>query len=436
MAHSALLRALLTQEARALLTRLQRLKPFILHMPRVAAAGVTPEAQWAIERHVHRQRGEVETLVQRFLAWLEGEGRNVTPAEAQKRYAVLRMRFNQMLDQIDIFADALTQRSEHEHGVWLAGLDALAADALTLPGGHMRQPPVVCYLDRGFGAAIRRARTRLPGGSRSPVAIIRVPRERMVGSGIASSLVHEVGHQAAVLLDLINPLRGALRAEGAKAAPNDRRAWTLWERWISEIMADLWAVAKLGAAATHGLMGVLSLPRHFVFRINLDDPHPVPWIRVQLSAALGHALYPHESWTVLREAWQGLYPLSGLDPPSRALVEEMNAAISSFIALLGSFRPARLGGTALLPALRMPERHPARLAALDRGAGRSRTLLRSLPPTHAMAAIGQARLDGSIAPEEESRLIGDLLTSWAVKQNMHLSSRKAIPHRQAVQALN
>ncbi len=59
--------------------------------------------------------------------------------------------------------------------------------------------------------AIRRARTRLPGGGDNPVAIIRLPRERMVGSGIASSLIHEVGHQGAALLDLVNSLRPLLQ---------------------------------------------------------------------------------------------------------------------------------------------------------------------------------------------------------------------------------
>ena len=99
-----------------------------------------------------------------------------------------------MLTQFDIFADVLSQRSEHDTGVWLSGLDVVAADALALPD-YYEAPPVICYLDRGHGAAIRRARTRLPGGSENPVAVVRVPRERMVGSGIASSLVHEVGHQ-------------------------------------------------------------------------------------------------------------------------------------------------------------------------------------------------------------------------------------------------
>jgi len=80
----------------------------------------------------------------------------------------------------------------------------------------------------------------------------------MVGSGIASSLVHEVGHQASVLLDLVNSLRPVLH--GMQATPNpDRIAWQLWERWISEIVADFWSVAKVGVASTLGLMGVVSL---------------------------------------------------------------------------------------------------------------------------------------------------------------------------------
>ncbi len=62
-------------------------------------------------------------------------------------------------------------------------------------------------------AAIRRARTRLPGGGKNPVAIIRIPRERMVSSGIASSLVHEVGHQGAALLGLFDSVRAALLEE-------------------------------------------------------------------------------------------------------------------------------------------------------------------------------------------------------------------------------
>src|SRR5262249_43669937 len=150
-------------------------------------------------------------------------------------------------------------------------------------------PPVVCYLDRGHGAAIRRARTRLPGGGENPVAIVRVPRERMIGTGIGSSLVHEVGHQAAALLGLVNSFRPLLQALQQKGGA-EQQAWTMFDRWISEILADFWAMARLGVSATTGLIGVVSLPRAFVFRINMDDPHPFPWIRVRLSTAMGRAL--------------------------------------------------------------------------------------------------------------------------------------------------
>src|SRR5262249_1220878 len=193
------------------------------------------------------------------------------PAEAQRRFTFLRLRFNVVISQSEIFRDVLAQRSEHETGVWVAGLDDLAADALELPG-YYQAPPVVCYVDRSHGAAIRRARTRLPGGDENPVAIIRVPRERLVGSGIASSLVHEVGHQAAALLDLVNSFRPALQVE-QRTGGTEQLAWQLWERWTSEIISDFWSVAKVGIASTTGLIGVVSLPRAFIFRFDLEDPH-------------------------------------------------------------------------------------------------------------------------------------------------------------------
>jgi len=210
---------LLGQEARALLTRLARVKPLALHEPMVPAAAISPLAQAAIERYLEGGRRELRRQVQVFLAWSQGpEGRRATPSEAQRRFTFLRLRFNAVLSQFDIFADVLTQRGSHHTGVWLAGLDVAAADALALPD-YYQAPPVICYLDRGAGAAIRRARTRLPGGGENPVAIIRVPRERMIGSGIASSLIHEVGHQAAALLDLVRPI----------SAP--RRGWGCPPRW-------------------------------------------------------------------------------------------------------------------------------------------------------------------------------------------------------------
>ena len=72
----------------------------------------------------------------------------------------------------------------------------MTADALALPGRYYKLAPPICDLDRGIGAAIRRARTRLPGRATNPVAIVRVPRKRMVGSGFGASLIYEFGNPA------------------------------------------------------------------------------------------------------------------------------------------------------------------------------------------------------------------------------------------------
>jgi hypothetical protein len=159
----------LEQEARALLTRLALVRPFVLHETMVPAAAISHSAQLNIDRFLDAGRRRLREQVNAFVAWIRGPaGRQADPALAQRRFSLLRLRFNAVLTQFDTFADVITQRSEHETGPWLAGLDVVAADALTLPGRFYEPPPVICYLDRGAGAAIRRARTRLPGAAAIP----------------------------------------------------------------------------------------------------------------------------------------------------------------------------------------------------------------------------------------------------------------------------
>ena len=133
-------------------------------------------------------------------------------------------------------------------------------------------------------------------------SIIRIPRERMIGYGIASSLVHEVGHQGAALLRLVESLQAQLRA--IRQRTRLRAAWELWDRWISEIVADFWTIAQVGIGSTLGLIGLVSLPRGFVFRPSDDDPHPMPWVRVLLSCAIGDRLYPDPQWRRLAATWR------------------------------------------------------------------------------------------------------------------------------------
>jgi hypothetical protein len=414
----AIARWALEQEARALLTRLARVRPFALQETMLPAAALTPAAQIAIDRFLVGNRFRLRAQVLAYLRWLRHADEHTTPAEMQRRFTVVRLRFNDALTQFDVFSELITQRSEHDTGVWLAGLDVLAADALRLPGGYFEQPQVVCYLARGPGAAIRRARTRLPGGGQNPVAIVRVPRERMVGHGIASSLVHEVGHQAAALLDLVDSLRASIRAHETGVPPAERTAWSFWQRWISEIVADFWSVAKIGVGSTLGLMGVVSLPSWFVFRVNADDPHPMPWIRVKLSCAVGDALYPHPQWRGLAALWESLYPRAGLDPERLRLLASLEHTFADFVALLVDHRPRSLRGRSLREVMPLAEREPQRLAELWHAVRQSRERIRDVAPSLAFAVLGQARALGDLSPESESSTVSRLLTYWALRSTL------------------
>lgn len=402
---------LLEQETRALLTRLAGIEPFVLQETCVAAAALSPAALSGIEQHLIAGRREVHRRAEEFLRWLHGAGATEDAATQQRRFWLLRLAFQTALTQFDLFSEVITQRSEHGNGVLLSGLDVAAADALRLPGAHFEGPPVVCSLHRGIGGAIRRARTRLPGGGDNPVALIRIPRERMVGFGVSSSLAHEVGHQGAALLGLVDSLRARLRQRTG-------RAWGLWHTWISEIVADLWAVAKVGISSTLGLIGLVSLPRGFVFRPPDDDPHPIPWVRVLLSCAIGDRFYPDPQWGRLAATWRAMYPLDGLRPELAETIAELRATMPDLVEVIVGHRPARLRGRSLGEVLRNPDiRRTALLRhywSWQADPGRMATA----PPTLAFAVLGQARAAGLLSPERESRTLRKLIGTWAVTSTL------------------
>jgi hypothetical protein len=261
-----------------------------------------------------------------------------------------------------------------------------------------------------------------------PVGVIRVPRERMVGQGIGASLVHEVGHQAAALLDLLPPLRVALfQRQRQSASALVRAAWVCLERWCSEILADLWGVAYLGVSATLGLIGVVSLPRPLVFRVDVVDPHPFPWIRVMASSALGAALYPHPQWARISAMWAAMYPPRRLPGNIGLLVQALLGQLKEFSDLVLALRPRALGGQTLGQCLRQLDRSPDRLSAVWDRVRADANRWHKLPPTLALAAISQARIDGRLTSQGESRLLMRLLTEWAVQSSLNALNRPCLP---------
>jgi hypothetical protein len=410
-------RELLMAEANALLSRLNQVQPFELTMPMVSAALPSKAAQQGIHQLIKTGRIQLRRRIVQYIRLLRSRP-SMTLEQCQAAYSLLKLQFNSLLDQFDIFADVVNQRSEHDTGIWIAGLDALAEDTLRIEGQYYQAPPLICYLDRGHGAAIRRARTRLPGGKFNPVAIIRVPRERMVGSGIGSSLVHEVGHQGAALLDLVASLKGALQQQAARDSVR-RKAWQLFELWISEIISDIWSVGTLGISATAGLINVVSLPSYFVFRLPDGDPHPFPWIRVKISLAFGKALYPDPQWARLEQVWEHFYPTAKLPPVKRELVEILDETLSHFVRLVLEHRPKALRGKSLWQIFPVAARQPARLRAVYRDWQQEPDAIYRARPGLVFAAVGQARADQTISPFEENKLLSQVLRQWALMKNVH-----------------
>jgi hypothetical protein len=406
----------LSNEAQSLLARLHQVKPFSMTMPMVKGASVSNKA---LKNVVDMLEESKKTLYKRLAGFIRkaavAKAQHTSPKNLQAEFTILKLRFNSILDQLDIFADVLSQRSEHEVGIWLSGLDILAEDGLKIGESFFDSPALMVFLERGHGAAIRRARTRLPGGDMNPVGVIQIPRERMVGSGIASSLIHEVGHQAAELLDINKSLR--LMLTGKMDEGKQVHAWQCYERWISEIIADYWAMGHLGIAATLGLMGVVTLPEYFQFRLDLEDPHPAPYMRVKISCAFGKAMFPHPQWDRAWNLWQLFYPVDNLPDDKILLLEELDEALDEFVSLVNNHRPAILKGKRLVDLFPLAQRQPQQLQQLFRLWSTNTSLIERAPPTLVFAVLGQAKSDMEIEAVEESRLLTQQLRNWAYNRN-------------------
>jgi hypothetical protein len=245
----------------------------------------------------------------------------------------------------------------------------------------------------------------------------------MVGHGIASSLVHEVGHQGAALLGLVE----SLRTDIARRVPRDPRVespWRSWERTVSECVADFWSVAKLGISSTLGLLAVVSLPRYFVFRQPGADPHPMPYVRVLLSAAVGELLYPHAQWAALASAWRSFYPVSGATAAARREIDPLVDTLPEMAGLMAGHRSAALRGRQLADLMPLADRRPEQLLQLHRTWGDDIGVLARQPPTLVFAVMGQARAAGLVPPAHESRVLSAVLGAWAVRSSLDVLERE------------
>jgi len=111
-----------------------------------------------------------------------------------------------------------------------------------------------------------------------------------------------------------------------------------------------------------------------------------------------------------------------LDDERRLLMTVLEASIPEFVSVLVNHRPKSLRGHSLGGAMGTEERSPARLITLFGTWNKAPAQMYRAPPSLTFAVLGQAKADGGLNPEDESELLGKLLTYWAMRSTLDSSA--------------
>jgi hypothetical protein len=133
-------------------------------------------------------------------------------------------------------------------------------------------------------------------------------------------------------------------------------------------------------------------------------------------------LYPHPQRQKVAELWGSYYPVAELDDKRRQLIARVEGTIPEFVSVLIQHRPESLRGRSLGEAMGTEERSPARLTALFDTWNKAPTRMYRASPSLTFAVLGQAKADGRLSPEDESELLGKLLTYWAMRSTLDSSA--------------
>lgn len=324
------------------------------------------------------------------------------------RQRVIRFRSEYLAAEavVDFFGDALGSRSNPRMAALLAACDRIAARSmreLLDPLGHV-SVPVVCFIDRGLGAAILRANAYWDPTSVNPVAAVKLTRHNLFRP---SSLTHETGHQVAAITGWTQEFATTIARELAE----EPSVAATWSDWSSEIVADAYSVALTGYASVAALHDVVAGDDEAVFRMLPGDPHPVAYARVLLGVELvNRTLGPTGPQAELAAVWLRAHPLENATPSVAELVRR-SIPLLPRIAEICLVRPMQSFGGKALTDIIDPRRVSAEaLAQLEREAGDAlftsphwldRECVRLVALSGLRAATGGRRLEEAFEQQEE-----------------------------------
>lgn len=381
-------------------------------LPSVPAGGAEDRALAALEagamaavEALDRRAGDAERSLRRA---------PTTVAEltsANLRLTRMQLDADALFRTLDLFNDALATRSDASNALLLRGADRLVAAALERSVPGYSPPAAVTYFDStGRGGAIARARTRLPGGIVLPIALVRVSPETLPTR--LTSLLHEAGHQLNSDLNLLDEGASTI-ARAARLAGLDAEECATWASFTSELLADVWGHLLGGVPSIDGLQRVLSLPGALLFHLRAGDPHPPGMLRVAFALAFLKRLHRDPSLARLEQRFNDVYAPTPVPESVRRRFSRLERAVPALVDAFHRTPFSGLGNRTLVAVCAGGLPSPDELRAHRHCCSVSADALAAEPPLHALARLGQARVDGALSPHDYDRVARRWLTALA-----------------------
>jgi hypothetical protein len=313
---------------------------------------------------------------------------------------LFRRRYSQVEATLDFFGDAVNSRTSLHLRAALQSLDALAMQSMepVLMRAGLPAIPVLTYVDKGMGASIIRTGIRLwAPGSINPVAAVKIVRHNLYRP---TSLFHESGHQVAHSTGWVPGMEKSLRS----ALSADRPLADMWASWSSEIAADVFAFLHTGYASITALYDVVGDART-ILRWPVGDPHPIGYLRARLGCALCRLTFGAGPWDDLESTVRTSFPLSGVDPTVRLLVERSVMALPTIAAACLNAPVPGLAGKPMSSVVDPARVSPGALAQLERTAGPSLWVSPHWRRTEGIRIVALAGLRESERPAEATAWI-------------------------------
>jgi hypothetical protein len=279
----------------------------------------------------------------------------------------LREKYLKAEETIHFYTIAINSRTTPNIAALLRACDILckrSMQELLDPLGKV-VPSVLTYIDKGVGASILKAGLRLWDGKISSVAAIKITQHNLFRP---TAIIHETGHQVAHVLDwnteLSNTLQNGLNA-------NSKLVGSAFAGWSSEIAADAFAFVHTGYAAVAALHDVVSGTPQAVFAYQVNDPHPICYIRVLMNVEMCRQFYGSGPWDNLEEAFLNDYDINLVNFPSVELIKLCKEVLPDVVKLVLKTSYRAFGNRPLSLLINPMRVSPSELEKLEYMAGPS-----------------------------------------------------------------